>query len=123
MRNDIEKKVVFDKADLMERLDDDIDLAMELTILFISDVRQKITSLQHAISQGAGSEIEHEAHSLKGAASNISAEKVYYLAGIIEEAGKTDNLKDAVAVSGMLYSAIEELITVLTAQVIEIPAK
>lgn len=122
MRNDIEEKVVFDKADLMERLDDDIDLAAELTTLFISDVRQKIASLRIAISQGSGSEIEHEAHSLKGAASNLSAEKVCYLAGIIEAAGKNNNLNDAVAVSEMLFPAIEELIMALKAQIIEMPA-
>ena len=118
MQNTIDKKTVFDKSDLMERLDNDYFLAVELAKLFITDAREKLVSLQSAIEQQDGPEIEKTAHALKGAASNLSAGKVRYIAGLVEIAGKNNDIDTLSAAAKMLKPAIDELIDVLDMKII-----
>lgn len=120
MKNsDIEEMQVFDKADLMDRLDDDNDLAVELAELFISDVMKKLTRLRDAIECSMGSQIEKEAHALKGSASNLSGEKVCYLAGIMEAAGRDGDMGIVIEYNKLLTPAVDELILALRLQIID----
>lgn len=118
MQHSIDKKSVFDKADLMERLDNDDSLAVELAQLFVSDARGKLVLLHTAITAEDCPEIEKAAHALKGAASNISAEKVRYIAGIIETGGRNNDMGTVATAYKMLRPAIDELIDALTLQLI-----
>lgn len=119
MQSGMNEKPVFDKADLMERLDGDMSLAVDLAELFVTDVREKITLLQGAIEEKSGADIEKEAHSLKGAASNLSAEKVRYLAADIEAAGGQNDMASVLATYRLLLDAVEELVDVLQREVID----
>lgn len=102
----------------MERLDNDDSLAVELAQLFVSDAREKLVSLHAAIAAGDCPEIEKAAHALKGAASNISAEKVRYIAGIIETGGRNNDMATVATAYEMLKPAVDELIDALTLHVI-----
>lgn len=119
MNRSMDEKPIFDKADLMDRLDDDHLLAVELAELFITDVKEKFASLQTAIDKGIGSEIEKEAHSIKGAASNLSGQKVRYLAGVIETAGKNNDMNAAMVVMTELATAIDAFVDALYSQIID----
>lgn len=118
MEDAVKEKPVLDKADLMERLDDDHELAVELAMLFISDVREKLVSLGDAVNSGLGPEIEKEAHSLKGSASNLSAERIRYIAGLIEVAAKNNDMGTVLSCHRMIRPSIDELIEVLRADII-----
>lgn len=118
MKETVDEKPVFDKADLMERLDYDQSLAVELAELFIADVRGKLVSLNAAVKEKNSADIEKEGHSLKGAASNISGERVRHIAGVIEAAGKNNDLAGAVAALAVLGPAVDALIDALNAQVV-----
>lgn len=119
MQDDIDEKPVFDKADFMERLDDDISLAEELADLFISDVREKLAILQAAIKGERGYEIESQSHALKGAASNVSGEKLRYIAGLMEAAGKNKDMETVRTLNKRLFSAIDELTEALKGDVLD----
>lgn len=123
MNRSMDEKPVFDKADLMDRIDNDHLLAAELAELFITDVKVKLASLQAAIDNGIGSKIEKEAHSIKGAASNLSGQKVRHLAGSIETAGKYNDMKTVKAVMTELVPAIDAFIDALYSQIIEAAPK
>lgn len=115
----IEEMQVFDKADLMDRLDNDNDLAVELAELFILDVKKKLTRLRAAVEGKMGSQIEKEAHALKGSASNLSGEKVRYLAGVIESAGRNGDMGIVIENNKLLAHAVDELTLALKLQIIE----
>jgi HPt (histidine-containing phosphotransfer) domain-containing protein len=119
MESGVKTKKVLDISDLMERLDDDHSLAVELAQLFISDVAIKRRALKDAIDRGKYFDVEREAHALKGAAANLSAEKVCYLAGIIETAGRDGDMNTAIEANAILYPAVDELISALTSRVID----
>ncbi len=116
----IEEKPVLDTADLMERLDGDHALAAELSELFISDVREKLAFLQAAAERKDAPEVEKAAHSVKGAAANLSGKKVCHIAAAIETAGKNNDLTGAAAAIETLGPAVDELIEALNRQIIAI---
>lgn len=118
MKETVDEKPVFDKKDLMDRLDYDQSLAVELAEIFIADVREKIVALKAAVKEKNSADIEKEGHSLKGAASNISGERVRHIAGVIEAAGKNNDLAGAVAALAVLGPAVDDLIDALKAQVV-----
>ena len=118
MKETVDEKPVFDKKDLMDRLDYDQSLAVELAEIFIADVREKIVALKAAVKEKNSADIEKEGHSLKGAASNISGERVRHIAGVIEAAGKNNDLAGAVAALAMLGPAVDDLIDALKAQLV-----
>jgi two-component system sensor histidine kinase/response regulator len=85
----------FDRADLMERLDGDIELISELVQIFLEDAPQLVEELGAAVSRGDAAQVHRSAHSLKGSASNFSAGPVVESALRLELMGKSGNLADA----------------------------
>ena len=66
-------QVVFDRAALLARLDGDTSLLEELIGLFLQDVEQRLEHIRDAITSRDTQTVATEAHTLKGAASNIEA--------------------------------------------------
>ncbi|WZP00664.1 Hpt domain-containing protein [Isosphaeraceae bacterium EP7] len=85
----------FDRADLMERLDSDIELISELVQIFLEDAPQLVEELGAALARGDTAQVHRSAHSLKGSASNFSAGPVVESALRLELMGKSGNLADA----------------------------
>lgn len=115
---DIDEQPVLNRADLMDRLDGDPALAAELAELFISDVRDTLVSLQTAAERGFAPEVERAGHSLKGAAANLSGERVRHIAAAVETAGKNNDMTAAVAAIKKLAPAVAELIEALETQIV-----
>lgn len=102
-------KAAFDKTDLMNRLDGDMALAGELVILFIEDVENKKEAIRSAINRKDGAGIERSAHSLKGAAANLSAGIIRQLAYQLEIAGKENDMESAERFYADLILAINQV--------------
>ena len=85
----------WDKVGLIERLMGDEELAITLANLFIEDIPTQIDLLKQAIVNQDIPGIKLLAHTIKGAAANIGAEKIRTMAYIIEKAAIDNNLANA----------------------------
>jgi len=114
------KNDIFDKNSFIDRLLGDEDLAKEIIKGFIEDSLRQINTLKEAIDNRDTDVIHCQAHSLKGAAANISATVLKELAYQIEIAGQTKNLIKAASLIPKLDEQFEVLKKRLS---IEIPEK
>ena len=86
---------VFEKADLIDRLMGDEELAKEILEGFMEDVPLKVAALKKAIDDSDAESVRQEAHSLKGASANVGAPVLREVAYQIEVAGKENDLEKA----------------------------
>jgi HPt (histidine-containing phosphotransfer) domain-containing protein len=122
MAQELSGKEVFNRAEMLERLMDDEELLEEVVRGFLEDAPLRIAALKEALGEGDAALVRREAHTLKGAASNISAGALCQAASETEKAGVAEELdkaasltaeideqfeilKKAVARSGLLVSA------------------
>ncbi len=78
--------VVFDEKGLMERLQDDRELAEFMVRGFLEDLPGKVDALKEALEGGREGEAVRLAHNLKGAAATVSAQALHRAAQELEEA-------------------------------------
>lgn len=98
--------MVFRRQEVLERLEGDEELLKELVGLFLEQSGQQIKELRAALAAGDASVIQHQAHSLKGAAAGLGAEALSHRAAQLEKAGKEGDLT---AVPALLEAMQEEL--------------
>jgi len=85
------RKDVLDLEDLLERVQDDRELLLELLDIFEEDYKKKRTLLTVASGQKDFEQIRNIAHSMKGAAGNISAKAIHQTCAQMEQlADKAD---------------------------------
>ena len=87
----------------------DKDFEREIIDLFLKDTPLQLTRLEAAINDGNSSNVEAAAHSIKGAAANMGAEKFRKLAHGLEMKGKTASLQGASGDYADLKSAFKEV--------------
>jgi two-component system, sensor histidine kinase and response regulator len=102
----------FDRASLLERLEGDRELLLEMVDLFRQDAPQLLSALRDALGNGDMVLLERSAHSLKGAASNLSAKRIATAALQLEKDAKS---KDATAAEASLAEAERALKNLLPA--------
>jgi CheY-like chemotaxis protein len=105
-----------DRVSLLERVEGDQDLLTEIIHLFQESVPQQMTARRDAMQNNDMFALERAAHSLKGAASNLSAKAAAAAAAQLEKDAKN---KDGESAKGslvevertvkMLFQALEEL--------------
>ena len=88
-------KDIFDRAALLDRFMGDEDFAKEIMNDFLEEVPRQITVLVEAMDNGDSSMISHQAHTLKGIASSVSALMLQETAARIEVAGEAGDLAKA----------------------------
>jgi len=114
------KNDIFDKNSFIDRLLGDEDLAKEIIKGFTEDSLRQINTLKEAVDNKDADVIHCQAHSLKGAAANISATALKELAYQIEIAGETGDLIKA----ALLIPKLDEQFEVLKKRLsIELPVK
>jgi signal transduction histidine kinase/DNA-binding response OmpR family regulator len=86
-----------DRAEFMERLDNDDALALEVIELFLADCPQRLTAIREAVDARHAERIRTTAHALKGAAGNLSAIALHDAARVLERMGAESNLDDVSA--------------------------
>jgi CheY-like chemotaxis protein len=113
-QNDAQAPVVFDRAGMLERLMDDADLARVVTETFLDDAPRQIEALRGYVDAWDAAGAERQAHSLKGASSNVGGEALRALAFEMEKAGKAGDLDSVRARMGDLereFARLKEAIT------------
>ncbi|MBW2603703.1 MAG: response regulator [Deltaproteobacteria bacterium] len=108
------KDGIFDKNSFLDRLLGDEDLAKEIIKGFIEDSFLQIGTIKEALDNRDTNGIHRQAHSLKGAAANVSATALRELAFQIEIAGKTGDLIKATSLIPKLDEQFEVLKKSLT---------
>jgi two-component system, sensor histidine kinase and response regulator len=104
---------VFDKDEVMERVDGDIELLMDMVELFIADYPKLMSNIKNAIIQKDSKELGRSTHTLKGSVSNFSANYVYEIALELEMMGRNNDMSNAEEAYTNLESEIEQLIKAL----------
>jgi CheY-like chemotaxis protein/HPt (histidine-containing phosphotransfer) domain-containing protein len=83
---------VFDRAGMLVRLMDDLDLARTVAEDFLADMPQQIDALRSYLEAGDARHSERQAHTIKGVAANVGGERLRALASEMEKAAKAGDL-------------------------------
>jgi len=83
----------FDRAGLLERLMGDTDMARSIVAAFVDDVPRQLASLQACVAAHDTAAAVMQAHSMKGAASSVGAERLRHLAAELECAARGGDLE------------------------------
>jgi PAS domain S-box-containing protein len=86
---------IFDRAELVDRLLGDEELADSILTRFVETTTQQIESLRQALNSGDSAAAKHIAHSIKGAASNVGGERLQREASELEQAAHAGDLSAA----------------------------
>lgn len=87
-------EMIFDKEALIQRVMGDENFARELAVEFLKDLPRRRALLKSAILRREAEAARQEAHSLKGASTNLSAPALREISSRLEQAaatGKTDS--------------------------------
>ncbi len=80
---------------LQEMTDSDTEFEREIIDLFLKDFKERLPLLKEAVAEGNMPVLEREAHSAKGAGSNMGADTFGQLALALEQKGRTGSLEGA----------------------------
>jgi HPt (histidine-containing phosphotransfer) domain-containing protein len=92
--------LVFNFAELLERIDNDAELLRELLTIFKRDYPRRLHSLKEAITGAEMKQLEAVSHSLKGMFSNLAMDRAAAAAAHLEQMGRNRTrvgLEDALA--------------------------
>ena len=101
---------------LNRRLANNNELLIEILALFIETMPKHVNNLKTAIEEKNLKNIKMEAHTLKGAAGNISAEKLANTAGLLEVTGKEGDISSAELLFPVMKEEYKELETLIIQQ-------
>lgn len=79
-----------DFSRIKETSDGDLDFERELFTVFLEDCEERLARLRDAVGRGDVVQIHREAHTIKGAASNVGTVALQALALEIEGVGEGD---------------------------------
>ena len=102
-----------DRASLLERVEGDQELLAEMIRLFLADAPQLLNAMRNALQQGDMILLERSAHSMKGAAGNMSAQVTVDAASQLEQSAKNGDAESSRANLVALEGAVERLLPVL----------
>ena len=87
----------FDKAELMERVDDDMEFLEETVEMLDEDAPGLIDQIRAAVDAGDAEALTHSAHTLKGMLGNFCAPAAFESARKLEFMGREATLDGAAA--------------------------
>ena len=102
-----------DRASLLERVEGDQELLMEMIHLFQEDAPKLLAAMRDALQCGDMVVLERSAHSLKGAAGNLSAKVAGAAAFQLEKDAKNKDAKSAMESLSRVKRAVELLLPAL----------
>jgi CheY-like chemotaxis protein len=95
-----ESPMDFERA--TDEFEGDKDFLMDVMTGFFDNIEIQIETIHQAISDGDSEKVWQEAHSIKGGAANLTAEKLSQTAFELETMGKSENLKESREALGRL---------------------
>lgn len=96
-------EAILDRAAALERVEGDVELLQELVELFLADAPERMAEIRSALAACDGEGLQQAAHSLKGAAANLSALALASVAKHLEDAGRRQDF----VVAAQAYAALE----------------
>jgi PAS domain S-box-containing protein len=100
---------VYDLESMIDRMAGEEDIARRVTEVFMEELPRLFANLKEALAAGDAEKVQLRAHSIKGGAANISAERVRAVAAEMEDEAGEGNLEAVAARVVQLESAIQEL--------------
>lgn len=94
-----------------------LELLQRIFDAFLKDIPNRISALELALSTGDHVTAEREAHSIKGAAANISATYLYSSASEMERACNAGNFELATKIMSPLVNAVARVVPELAVYV------
>ncbi len=92
----------------MAEYDEDGSLIARMSELYLADVSPRINAMHAAHANGDAQALAQAAHALKGAASNMGAERLSAICTVIETAGQTGQLPDATPALAHLEASAQD---------------
>jgi CheY-like chemotaxis protein len=108
------RAVTFDENALRERLSGDDELMTDVIRVFLEDLPVRLAAIEAAVASRNAKALREAAHALKGAAGNLSADRLFEAAGVLERIGAESNTNAAEAASRRLSIEASNLIDVLS---------
>jgi signal transduction histidine kinase/DNA-binding response OmpR family regulator len=105
--------MVFDKAGMLEQLDDDHELVREVIDVTRKDLPRRLASLREALTTNDIKMATREAHTLKGIASNLCATPLRLAATELETALKSGQQERVPGLTDTVEQRVTELLVVL----------
>jgi two-component system sensor histidine kinase/response regulator len=112
---------LIDHASLLERVEGDQELLAEIIHLFQEDAPRLVDAMRGALERGDLAVLERSAHSLKGAASNLSAKPAAAAALQLETDAKNKNTESAKASLEHVEREVKRLLLALAELCQEVP--
>ncbi len=109
--------VIYNRAEVIERLGGDEELFSTLANMFVADSSGYCSMLEQALAGGDPSSVRREAHTIKGLLATFSDEKGTALAAQLEAMAKDGSLEMAGEVAGELLNAVRRLACALSKEV------
>ncbi len=100
---------VFNWDELVDRLGGDMDLSWEVLLDFVAELPQRLEEIEKALDGGDMAITKRLAHSLKGAAANISAHRLSEAALVLEQAAARENPGDLKPLCAVLKEQADRL--------------
>jgi HPt (histidine-containing phosphotransfer) domain-containing protein len=104
-----EKDTPMDIERALGEFEDDREFLMEVLMGFLENVKSQIQTIDQALSDGNLEAVRREAHSIKGGASNLTAEKLSRIAIELENIGKSGRLEEGIEVLKKLKGELRRL--------------
>ncbi|GAB6059074.1 hypothetical protein JCM31598_21910 [Desulfonatronum parangueonense] len=86
---------VFDRRDLLRRIDHDLELARKMTKIFLADVPEQLSSLRKAFQGSDAASVKKIAHKLKGSAQSMGCTGLSQIVDKLEQTADNGNLSQA----------------------------
>jgi len=109
----VERNDLVDRVSLLDRVEGDQELLAEIIKVFLADAPQLLGAMQNALQQGDMILLERSAHSMKGAAGNMSALATVNAASQLEQSAKKGDAETSKSNLTALQVAVERLLPVL----------
>ncbi len=104
-----EKHPIWNKKALLERMMQDEQLVQTIVEGFLQDMPKQIKLLKSYVENGDTKLLERQAHTIKGAASNMGGENLWALAAKLEEEAKQGDTKEITQLLSALEQAYADL--------------
>jgi HPt (histidine-containing phosphotransfer) domain-containing protein len=108
---------IFDKASLLERLDDDEALCREISNTFLQDLTAQLVELKHLLYEYDLPLVKRQAHTIKGASANMGAEALSCAAYELETVGSEADPSLVWSLLGKLEDEYKRFRAVLSDQI------
>ena len=83
---------LFDREELLDRVDNDVELLAEIVELFLQDYPSLLEKIEKAVADDDAYQLERAAHALKGSVGNFIADRCYQAAFRLEQMGRDEKL-------------------------------